>query len=240
MTYVRNGVVFLIALTCSACAYGQLATTLSVETTLEPDGRTRYEYLLENLPESTFPVNVLLLDVGPGADPQSILGPTGWQSDFSPDEPNYRLGWGSAGPQFEIAAGSSGVFSFTSPLGPGDMEFVVGNLLPDGSDFADVLFGSVAGPTVPPAGISGDYNGNGRVEQADLDLVLLNWGQALAQPWVDGTVDQAELDGVLLNWGNEAALGGAAGVPEPTARLLAFLSAMGLAARYACRLIPAF
>jgi hypothetical protein len=69
--------------------------------------------------------------------------------------------------------------------------------------------------------IPGDYNGNGRVEQADLDLVLLNWGAALAQPWVDGTVDQAELDGVLLNWGNEAA-GGlvSAAVPEPSGTTL--------------------
>jgi hypothetical protein len=56
------------------------------------------------------------------------------------------------------------------------------------------------------AGLAGDYNGNGRVEQADLDLVLLNWGTALAQPWVDGTVDQAELDAVLLNWGAEGAV----------------------------------
>jgi hypothetical protein len=71
-------------------------------------------------------------------------------------------------------------------------------------------------------GVDGDYNNNGRVEQADLDLVLLNWGdpaEGLPAEWAhqrpaSGNVDQAELDGVLLNWGNSAALG-AAGVPEP-------------------------
>jgi hypothetical protein len=58
-----------------------------------------------------------------------------------------------------------------------------------------------------PQGIIGDYNSNGTVEQADLDLVLLNWGQpGVPAGWTndlpEGNIDQAELDGVLLNWGN--------------------------------------
>lgn len=79
----------------------------------------------------------------------------------------------------------------------------------------------------PPGGIPGDYNNNGQVEQGDLDLVLLNWGQAgVPAGWTndlpEGNIDQAELDGVLLNWGNMAAagLGAAAGVPEPSTWLL--------------------
>jgi hypothetical protein len=56
---------------------------------------------------------------------------------------------------------------------------------------------------------SGDFNNNGVVEQADLDLALLNWGLAsdrLPAEWSDGRpslgiVDQEELDAVLLNWG---------------------------------------
>lgn len=56
----------------------------------------------------------------------------------------------------------------------------------------------------------GDFNGTGRVDQADLDFVLLNWG----------LVDQEELDAVLLTWGQGAALGSAA-VPEPATWLLA-------------------
>jgi hypothetical protein len=77
-------------------------------------------------------------------------------------------------------------------------------------------------------GLAGDYNGNGLVEQADLDLVLLNWGQAAASvpgDWVSGSVDQDELDGVLLNWG--ATNGGQAGlatIPEPATWILCVLA----------------
>jgi hypothetical protein len=58
--------------------------------------------------------------------------------------------------------------------------------------------------------ITCDYNANASVEQADLDLVLLNWGDPVPPypaGWVHdlptGTIDQNELDDVLLNWGNE-------------------------------------
>lgn len=81
--------------------------------------------------------------------------------------------------------------------------------------FNNLLISNGGQSTLP-----GDYNGNGRVEQADLDLVLLNWGDAfdgLPAEWeferpTQGIVDQAELDGVLLNWGNGI---GTAAVPEP-------------------------
>jgi hypothetical protein len=76
--------------------------------------------------------------------------------------------------------------------------------------------------------LDGDYNGNGTVEQADLDLVLLNWGDPgdpVPGGWIndlpDGNIDQAELDGVLLNWGMMAAPLAASSVPEPSAALLA-------------------
>jgi hypothetical protein len=79
--------------------------------------------------------------------------------------------------------------------------------------------------------IPGDYNANGVVEQSDLDLVLLHWGQpALPVPegWFNdlplGLIDQAELDGVLLNWGAGGKVSAqpllrglfAASVPEPS------------------------
>ena len=61
-----------------------------------------------------------------------------------------------------------------------------------------------------PVVLEGDYNGNGLVEQGDLDLVLLNWGTdtSVTTPagWTndlpDSRIDQNELDRVLLNWGN--------------------------------------
>jgi hypothetical protein len=80
--------------------------------------------------------------------------------------------------------------------------------------------------------LAGDYNNSGAVEQADLDLVLLNWGQT-ATPvptgWVghppDGTIDQEELDGVLLNWGSHAPpLAPSESVPEPRTLLLLLLA----------------
>jgi hypothetical protein len=80
----------------------------------------------------------------------------------------------------------------------------------------------------------GDYSGNGLVEQADLDLVLGNWGAEAGNvpaTWVndlpEGFVDQAELDKVLGNWG--ASLQNAAGaVPEPATLALAGFAAMFL------------
>ncbi|MEM7625475.1 MAG: cellulase family glycosylhydrolase [Planctomycetota bacterium] len=62
---------------------------------------------------------------------------------------------------------------------------------------------SVAEPT------AGDLNGDGFVSQADLNLVLLNWGSdAIPDEWTaveqfDGVlVGQNELNAVLLNWGS--------------------------------------
>ena len=74
--------------------------------------------------------------------------------------------------------------------------------------------------------LTGDYDGDGFVSQADLDLVLLNWGDPSppAPPgWVnqvpEGVIGQEALDNVLLNWGNGTPPLGA--VPEPgTAMML--------------------
>ncbi len=89
------------------------------------------------------------------------------------------------------------------------------------------------------AGIAGDYNGSGQVEQGDLDLVLGNWGNSVPPipgGWVNdlpsGLIDQDELDGVLLNWGNTAApdFSGSA-VPEPTTAALLALGGLTLRRR---------
>ncbi|MEM1445102.1 MAG: hypothetical protein AAGF84_03545 [Planctomycetota bacterium] len=72
------------------------------------------------------------------------------------------------------------------------------------------------------AGLAGDFNGSGAVEQGDLNLVLNNWGGN--RTFEDGTtafatnnVDQEELNAVLNNWGASAAPSFAGfDVPEPT------------------------
>jgi hypothetical protein len=100
----------------------------------------------------------------------------------------------------------------------------------DTSDFATTGQLTFTGGQV--IGIAGDYNGNGAVEQADLDLVLLNWGTGgVPAGWIndlpEGNIDQAELDGVLLNWGDTGAVGSAGSVPEPSTLALV-LVAIGL------------
>jgi serpin B len=78
--------------------------------------------------------------------------------------------------------------------------------------------------------LAGDFNGDGNVDQADLDLVLLDWsvdaaGNQLRQGWriggAEGLVDQSELDAVLLNWGATASLEESASIPEPATCVLA-------------------
>lgn len=100
-------------------------------------------------------------------------------------------------------------------------------------------FTIVAGHVIPLC-IPGDYNGDGFVSQADLDLVLLNWGNdsGVAPPgWIKGfpiepdpgqlmpIVSQNELDAVLLNWGAGQA-SPALAVPEPAGFLSLSLLAL--------------
>jgi hypothetical protein len=77
---------------------------------------------------------------------------------------------------------------------------------------------------MPPM-LRGDYDASGRVDQRDLDLVLLHWGHPADQvppEWTsdppNGLVDQDELDPVLLGWGSVAdgQAADAVGVPEPS------------------------
>ncbi|MCG8363223.1 MAG: PEP-CTERM sorting domain-containing protein [Pseudanabaenales cyanobacterium] len=87
--------------------------------------------------------------------------------------------------------------------------------------------------------VPGDYDASGTVEQGDLDLVLLNWGDpATPVPagWVNqlptGLIDQDELDGVLLNWGNTSEPGSVGvAVPEPSAMIATCLAGLGLLGR---------
>ena len=81
----------------------------------------------------------------------------------------------------------------------------------------DVVSGAAIG------GVNGDANGDGAVNQTDLDVVLNGWGQAAggaASGDFDGNgfVDQFDLDAVLNGWGASAA-GSVRGVsvPEPVA-----------------------
>ncbi|MEM7577540.1 MAG: PEP-CTERM sorting domain-containing protein [Planctomycetota bacterium] len=101
-------------------------------------------------------------------------------------------------------------------FGPGDawldhFRVVSGNLLP------------LTNP------LPGDFDGNGSVEQGDLNLVLNNWGSprtdgggdwANAQGFASLAVDQEELNRVLNNWGSQSAPTLSANlVPEPASAI---------------------
>jgi hypothetical protein len=93
----------------------------------------------------------------------------------------------------------------------------------------------------PPGFLAGDYNENGLVDQADLDLALLNWGKLgypLPTGWVNdlpiGHIDQAELDKVLLGWGNTppvVALTTAVPEPQTWHLLIVIVATLGCARR---------
>jgi hypothetical protein len=91
----------------------------------------------------------------------------------------------------------------------------------------------------------GDYDESRLVEQGDLDLVLLHWGQDAATPpseWTNdlpsGVIDQAELDGVLLNWGNTIAqseMTSAGPIPEPSSSVVLIIACAVLLSPFATR-----
>jgi hypothetical protein len=130
----------------------------------------------------------------------------------------------------------------TWDLDVNDAPLLSGTIVPP-YEFGGIVFttngrGSASDPAalvmdnlvVETAGIIGDYNGNGVVEQADLDLVLLNWGDQtppVPSGWIvdspRGAIDQAELDAVLLNWGATA---GGVSTPEPATVTLVALAAV--------------
>ncbi|MEM1445481.1 MAG: peroxidase family protein [Planctomycetota bacterium] len=87
----------------------------------------------------------------------------------------------------------------------------------------DVFFAAALG------GLDGDFDGNGAVDQGDLNLVLTNWGTDFSDAlpptgWIGGglagSVDQQELNLVLNGWGSTTAPSFAGfAVPEPAAAL---------------------
>ena len=142
----------------------------------------------------------------------------------------------------------------SSPFNLGDTFTILSSVTPIVGTFAsedvvifnDKTFDVIYNPTsvvlevIAATSLIGDYNADGFVSQADLDLVLLNWGNTIVPTdWLntnqfDGVqVSQNELDGVLLNWGNGTppVLPTVSAVPEPAAGAVVALGGMAMSAR---------
>ncbi|MEO1496688.1 MAG: PEP-CTERM sorting domain-containing protein [Planctomycetota bacterium] len=90
----------------------------------------------------------------------------------------------------------------------------------------------------PPTFCPGDFNGDGRVDNDDLNLLLSNWGAAVPPApagWggfapTGPLVDNDELNSLLNNWGKGTST---APVPEPSTMVLATLAGVTLLRRRA-------
>ncbi|MEO1498899.1 MAG: hypothetical protein AAFV43_17315, partial [Planctomycetota bacterium] len=84
---------------------------------------------------------------------------------------------------------------------------------------------------------AGDFSGDGRVDNEDLNLLLDNWAQASVSPdWMTPValpVDNDELNALLNNWGfgvpgGLATLSDTPTVPEPGGGLIGLLGLTGV------------
>ncbi|MEO1496969.1 MAG: hypothetical protein AAFV43_07460 [Planctomycetota bacterium] len=93
------------------------------------------------------------------------------------------------------------------------------------------LIDSGAGQAAPVLPVEGDFNDDGRVDNADLNLMLDNWGEpTVPDEWVgfftdNPGVNNDELGKILNNWG----VGTSVSVPEPAGVWLIAVSV------FACR-----
>lgn len=104
-----------------APARADLITTLS-ETTLLEGGLFRFDFTLTNAMTSTLPVTDFFIEVSPFANLQSLSAPTGFIISYLPGDPDVTFS--SPDPMFDLLPGRTGLFSFTSAIGPGQATFL--------------------------------------------------------------------------------------------------------------------
>ncbi|MEM7577668.1 MAG: hypothetical protein AAF328_09345 [Planctomycetota bacterium] len=200
---------------------------------------TALEVVAKLLPGNTAEDFVVLLgdndgdDSGPGLGSEDYIFGIGTDNFNADDFTTLTIPLGS-GSESEFVT----TFGFTNG-GDGLQNFDLSQIQIQAGDDVGVLnleIASVAIIEAAIAGIVGDYDDSGSVEQGDLNLVLNNWGQDApfepnGDPFASLAVDQEELNRVLNNWGNTEnppSFEGSA-VPEPA--LAGAVAAAGLLLR---------
>ncbi|TWT43361.1 hypothetical protein [Botrimarina hoheduenensis] len=173
------------------------------------------------------------LTVRNAADVVAVLGA---------DELDYALaGTGAAsggGAGFELALSPGSTYSIsldTSSPGAKTGSVVVSSTSQGAENALTVI--PLAYEVIGVPVVAGDFSGDGRVDNEDLNLLLVNWGGPVPpvpagwtgdQP-LGSEIDNDELNRLLLNWG----FGTATSIPEPATGLLLALAACALAGRAA-------
>ncbi len=110
----------LLSTVVESPANAGLVVDVSTTTTLRTDGVYDYRYTVANSPTSTVGVAEFDLNTSTIANLGSIVGPTGFLALYTPGDSfiQFLSTVSSTGSNSDIAPGSSGIFSFSSIVGP--------------------------------------------------------------------------------------------------------------------------
>jgi hypothetical protein len=128
-----------------------------------------------------------------GVNTGSIGTPLGWNGDIGTTEESKLLDvqWKSNGTTYYLQSGSS-LSGFRIALAATDDSYITSGwtlILSDGT--------TVSGPLEPDSSfVSGDLNGDGKVDCADVAIVRASFGLKIGQPGFDSRAD-VDLDGVV-------------------------------------------
>jgi len=114
-------------------AHGEFLTSLSVSVSQPADGRFHYLYALTNQAGSDLNAFSFILNVSPDAALESVTGPPGWAITYAVVDP--VIAWDSASSATDLSPGTSGLFEFSSRLGPTPRDFIVLGADPSGVSF---------------------------------------------------------------------------------------------------------
>jgi hypothetical protein len=142
--YPRNALTLMIVALALATGPVKAGLLTKVEVTVtDLGGSFGYEYTLTNLAASDVPAIAFRVDVDASANLQSIAGATGW--DVSYVVGDSFITWSSSDESVDLLPGDSLLFSFTSVVGPRDVDYSVLGF--DGASF-DFNQGKTLGPAL--------------------------------------------------------------------------------------------